>query len=806
MYNGSTWMQTLSPDCRLNDLRIPGSHDSGTYSICSSSIAGLDMGGNSLRTSLDTLVPDSVKNATIVPWCRAQDKTVYDQLMCGVRYIDLRVAQHGGILKHTMVGTLRATPNYWITHGLQGCELKHILDDIIRFNYMYPKEVLIVDINHFYGFDLDASSMPVFRQYLENYPGLKTKLVGAAVTPSSTLRCVWEQISATNGSIIIILDDSPDKKKKKSIHCASPGSMLWNRNAIDSQWPNGANVEEVKEGILKFTRLKHESQLIVTQIQITPDASYVKGHIFGATGLRALAAISTGPVLTWLKSEVARVDPNIVIADYVNDDFCCAVVMLNTSYELPLVAQEVAKKASMKRQRMAFNSQHQAAVGKMGGTDYHTCVICQEDMNVDPDGTYSEDGLEDRERQELTNMTIVQAVPCGHMYHQMCLENIEHELCPQCRAVIGPNTRVYPRHGPDGQLIGDAVYPGSVLVHVQTVTNPFSENKFIGGVRELRLSHAQLNDPNNPLNNNQDHMVVVHHWVPDVQEVEDRVEEVPVWYPVYGDMDIENVAFYELIPAIEGYEDNLLVLARVHDDSNEGLEGLEFGERIEWMESFRHRRLEHIVRVMSMCFMHSPVRDSPGFRDLREFWYIDFNQPSEEMKTAMLQQMFKILKAARTSYQALKDFVGTMAYSAYLNGIPDQLDLVEYRIYEWNTGSDLLNFTLRQFLDEVISQAEGISFRRASMDELVPEGFLMDSNQFFESVFKFCGFDWAMRDWTFTDDANGRHINIISYTHSLIWIGISITEVDPQEFEDQGFSIVEVMRRRKLVQMIEIDD
>jgi hypothetical protein len=109
------WMGNLvqsCPDVKLGEMVLPGTHDSGSYSI------------------------DSFKLFSAVG--RTQNVSVLEQLHRGARFIDLRIAGSGN--------------NVNVFHGcLQGSKFARLLDDIHLFCQDFPGEFLIVEIVAEYG-------------------------------------------------------------------------------------------------------------------------------------------------------------------------------------------------------------------------------------------------------------------------------------------------------------------------------------------------------------------------------------------------------------------------------------------------------------------------------------------------------------------------------------------------------------------------------------------------------------------------------------------------------------------------------
>ncbi len=108
-----SWMDCISDDALLTNVVIPGSHDAGT---------------------------------TQMMWAaKTQDKTIKEQMDCGVRYFDVRPQNKNGDLV--------------IFHGMiTGERLEVIIDNMRKFLDKNPSEMLIVDFQHFQG-DQAAMSM-----------------------------------------------------------------------------------------------------------------------------------------------------------------------------------------------------------------------------------------------------------------------------------------------------------------------------------------------------------------------------------------------------------------------------------------------------------------------------------------------------------------------------------------------------------------------------------------------------------------------------------------------------------------------
>jgi hypothetical protein len=90
--------------------------------------------------SLANLFGALAKNI-ICNWSTNQSLSVIDQLNAGIRYFDIRVANKPG------------TEQLFAVHGLYGPEINSCLDDLSHFLDSNPKEIVLLDFNHFYGLD-----------------------------------------------------------------------------------------------------------------------------------------------------------------------------------------------------------------------------------------------------------------------------------------------------------------------------------------------------------------------------------------------------------------------------------------------------------------------------------------------------------------------------------------------------------------------------------------------------------------------------------------------------------------------------
>jgi hypothetical protein len=132
-------------DVPLNQLTIPATHDMGTFGINSASNDSID--GQAHLCGDD--------QSGCVRWTAAQNpsRNAKAQLDEGIRYFDLRVCA-----ATRLDGDPPDPKTFIICHGLEAGLLYDILTQTRNWIFDHPDEVVILDINHHFGEDLDAEA------------------------------------------------------------------------------------------------------------------------------------------------------------------------------------------------------------------------------------------------------------------------------------------------------------------------------------------------------------------------------------------------------------------------------------------------------------------------------------------------------------------------------------------------------------------------------------------------------------------------------------------------------------------------
>ncbi|KAH9283365.1 PI-PLC X domain-containing protein 3 [Echinococcus granulosus] len=282
----SDWMAHLPEKAThvpLSQIAIPGTHNSGSYGIQESSPLSLDMNYKSLIKVLGLFF-----KIPYFKWSVTQKTNFTTQLQSGIRYFDMRVA----IKRQSCVGLLSNSsidiyPCFFLVHGQYANRVSEELETIKSFLKHHPKEVAIIDFQHFYG--LDESLKSIFKDLIK-------KVLGEMVEPyGSQIPSLAEMWSLKKQVIILGYAKSFDELEDDI-------SVQWPRSAIRQPWPNTRNPKVLHTFLSKsFNDWMQKSRPVyffVFQGILSPNLDYI---LFNFTsGLEKLARLANTVVGKWL--------------------------------------------------------------------------------------------------------------------------------------------------------------------------------------------------------------------------------------------------------------------------------------------------------------------------------------------------------------------------------------------------------------------------------------------------------------------------------------------------------------------------
>jgi len=137
------------------ELTLPGTHDSGAYYLSNDISPGVPDWLLDLVKVLEDMGVDSI--GIVREWAITQYLTVYQQLLLGARFIDLRACWDE---KNELLRTL---------HFLMGDPFENLLRDIKTFVQQFPNELVILQFGDFSG--MNDTTHQQLLSMIENYLG-----------------------------------------------------------------------------------------------------------------------------------------------------------------------------------------------------------------------------------------------------------------------------------------------------------------------------------------------------------------------------------------------------------------------------------------------------------------------------------------------------------------------------------------------------------------------------------------------------------------------------------------------------------
>lgn len=314
--SGNSWMTVLAENIEhkpLNQLFLPGSHDSATYSLENTFGKGQDF--SEKINLLKGVGVGFVVSSIAKDWAQAQNRTIYQQLNDGVRYLDLRVIYRD------------SAKDFYTVHGLYGPRFSHVLGQINQFLRENPKEILVIqigDLGYMGPPESEAQNHLKLAQLIEN--SFKNNLISKSEISdaSATVSEIW----SLGKQVFLIYKD---KKIAKTI------DGFWHkRTSIDDYWANQEQPEALKEKLDKHMakRKNHDNgtKFFVTQSQMTPSTETIaQGLIPLGKRYRSLKDMAKDTMKyfpKWLDNWSNK-NPNIIILDFVNNESSKMIYMLN---------------------------------------------------------------------------------------------------------------------------------------------------------------------------------------------------------------------------------------------------------------------------------------------------------------------------------------------------------------------------------------------------------------------------------------------------------------------------------------------
>jgi hypothetical protein len=274
----------------LNNLVLPGTHDSGTYAVSATSTLAPKQDIPQWVNAVYGLgLVGLVVTETIANWAKTQGYSIKQQLEAGIRYLDLRV--------------VRSSEEYYICHSLYSIHVDELFSNIKSFIEKNPKEIVILDFNHLYVMDTLSDNRPLIEKMIKAFG---SKMAPNSLDANHTVKDFWDK----DYQIIALYDHEESVKNYQE---------LWPQSQISSPWPNTTSVNVLKSKLDKNLSNRSADQFFVLQGILTPDGGMIAEGFIPFSGnpasLKELTTEVTPNVVNWLKEWESR-DLNIVIVDW----------------------------------------------------------------------------------------------------------------------------------------------------------------------------------------------------------------------------------------------------------------------------------------------------------------------------------------------------------------------------------------------------------------------------------------------------------------------------------------------------------
>lgn len=293
----SNWMKQLSPyidNLSINNIILPGTHDSGTSSITDKSPFAQD--ATDIMKKINWMGPK-----TLAGLSKTQDKNIKEQLELGVRYFDLRVAPN---------------PNdnneLYFVHAKYGDSASIAIKDIKNFIESHDREIVILDFQHLYGMNKDnyRNLMSLLRDNLKNYmaPAIRDTL------NKTTLKSLCDN----NKRVIVSFKDSI-YNEVFNLDNDDMKTLIFRRSAsitspwIDDEWNYKTLIPKLQLELDK----KPSNTLFVSQcISSFSNTRYVDNFMRGKS-IYDFTKNLNPEVIKWVKNNPTK-NFNIIMVDFCN--------------------------------------------------------------------------------------------------------------------------------------------------------------------------------------------------------------------------------------------------------------------------------------------------------------------------------------------------------------------------------------------------------------------------------------------------------------------------------------------------------
>jgi hypothetical protein len=303
------WMKNLPHTVRMSQVKIPATHDSGTYAVNDFQSYSVDITSDPVMAMIPTLVNvftayhlniTNIKSF-VAPWVRTQKCSIEDQLNHGIRHFDLRVCFDTDLI-------------FKLCHALNGKSVAEELSSIKQWSDQHPTEIISLDFNHLYGFN----SLLIH----EAFANMTLSILGEDnIASDLTFNNTYGEFRRANKHFKLFYANP----YLAPLLLAEPSS-----NMI-TPWPNVQSLDLLKVSLNSSLNARSDfSKGFVSQMVLTPTLYMMINGIVSDPRVLSVADLSLQyKVFTSWLTEFDKDKINIVNTDYYQSSFVKQIIKLN---------------------------------------------------------------------------------------------------------------------------------------------------------------------------------------------------------------------------------------------------------------------------------------------------------------------------------------------------------------------------------------------------------------------------------------------------------------------------------------------
>lgn len=297
--NNRNWMTNLPgiENKSWAQLKIPGTHNSATSKLSYIYSADTTVDPTmAIMPYLESTFAAYGVNGTLVrevmnPWLTNQDKSIYRQLIDGIRHFDFRICGLGSEL--------------YICHGFLGPKIEQVLEPIKAFLNNNPDEFVLLDFNHVYGVSNHSVATQKIRDIIGN----------DLLIPKGSLA---QKLGLLTGRVFVLYQYN--------------NQFFDQSNQVNTYWANKQTIQTLISDLINSQNNRQDpmNKIYVSQMVLTPSLNMIaSGLVRGEKSVKELAAKNYWQFPSVIMNMYNETLVNVVNTDYYSNAFVDVIIGLN---------------------------------------------------------------------------------------------------------------------------------------------------------------------------------------------------------------------------------------------------------------------------------------------------------------------------------------------------------------------------------------------------------------------------------------------------------------------------------------------